>query len=307
MNKLFGVILVSVFLSQNTSFAGGPWTQNKGKAYFKLSEFWIVFDEHFTASGDIDDNTTTGIFNTYLYGEYGLTDRLTIMTNSALFTRSFINDRRSTTGTLLSEGDAINAIGDIDMGLKYQLTSKSSPIVVAASVVFGLPTGRIGAGKDNNLQTGDGEFNQIFRIDAGKGFKTKNNPSYISGYLAFNNRTSSGENFTQRLGRGFNLGLEDSFSDEVRFGLEYGIGLADERFWLIARFYSLESLKNGKGIEGNTNIFANNTEYTGLSLEANYYINDKIGVSASSGGAFRGETIAASPSFNVGVFLDLSK
>ena len=300
-------LVFTFYLLSQLSFAGGAWTQGKGKAYFKLSEFWILFDEHFTASGEIDPNTTTGIFNTYLYGEYGLTDKLTLTTNAALFTNNFMRARRSSTGTLLTERDGIKALGDIDFGVKYQLSSSDSPIAIAASLNLGLPTGRINAGRDNNLQTGDGEFNQQIQLDIGKGFQGKSNAHYVNAYVAFNNRTSTGDSFAQRIGRGLDLGREDIFSDEFRFGMEYGIGMMERKLWVIARFYLLESLRNGDDFEQSTNIFANNTEYTGTSLEVSYYILEKLGIAANVGGAFRGEIIAASPSFDLGVFLDLSK
>ncbi|WP_367393061.1 hypothetical protein [Lewinella sp. LCG006] len=56
-----------------------------------------------------------------------------------------------------------------------------------------------------------------------------------------------------------------------------------------------------------TNIFANNTEFSGVALEAAYYIKGRWGVSASFAGAFRGEIIAAAPAYSVGVFCDLNK
>jgi len=300
-------LVFAFYLLSNIAHAGGAWTQGKGKAYFKLSEFWILFDEHFTGSGAIDANTTTGIFNTYLYGEYGLTDKLTLTTNAALFTSNFMRARRSSTGTLLTQRDGINALGDIDLGVKYKLTSSTSPVAIAATLNVGLPTGRINAGRDNNLQTGDGEFNQQLQLDVGKGFQGKTNAHYVNAYVAYNNRTGTEDTFAERIGRGVNLAREDVFSDEFRFGMEYGIGMMERKLWVILRFYMLESLRNGDNFEQTTNIFANNTEYTGTSLEVSYYILEKLGVAANVGGAFRGEIIAASPSFDLGVFLDLSK
>jgi len=52
---LFAVIIVCLSTS---AFAGGPWPQKKGKAYIKLSEWWTVFDTHFTTRGFEDPNVT---------------------------------------------------------------------------------------------------------------------------------------------------------------------------------------------------------------------------------------------------------
>lgn len=284
------VILASILFTQSL-IAGGPWPQAKGKGYFKLSEWWIVFDQHYTDQGLIDPNVTTGLYNTFLYGEYGLTDRLTLNVNANLFARNFTNNVVSgTTGDLILAGDAINSIGDIDLGLKYGLTRPGASFPIAASILFGIPTGVTGGGEQLNLQTGDGEFNQILQLDAGHGFNIGKVPVYASAYGGINIRSNG-------------------YSEEIRFGGELGIALVQSKLWLVSKLAVIESLKNGDTAINNTStsIFANNTEFASLALEANYYLTKKIGVSASYAGALRGEIIAAAPSFSIGVFVDLSK
>lgn len=287
MKKL--IIFVFVFILSNSIFAGGPWPQPKGKGYFKLSEWWVVFDQHFTDSGKLDPNVTTGIFNTTLYAEYGFTDRLTGILNAPIFSRNYMNNLVSnTTKDVLVEGEALNSIGDFDLGLKYGLTSPDARIPISASLILGLPTGKESGGTQGNLQTGDGEFNQIIQVDAGLGFNLGKLPAYASGYVGVNNRSNG-------------------FSEEFRFGIEAGVSLLDKKLWLISRLNAVESFKNGDTAETttSTSIFANNTEFTGIAIEAAYYLNKKWGVSASVAGAFRGEIIAAAPSYSVGVFYDL--
>ena len=179
MKNIISIIILSIAFS-TFSFAGGPWPQPKGKGYFKLSEWWIVFDQHYTDQGLIDPNVTTGIFNTSLYAEYGITNRLTAQFNGALLSRNYMNNLRSnTTKELLVAGEAINRLGDIDVGLKYGLTKQGASLPVSISLILGLPTGTPVAGELNNLQTGDGEFNQILQIDAGKGFKIGKSEAYV--------------------------------------------------------------------------------------------------------------------------------
>ncbi len=284
---LFSSILAFIF--SGNIIAGGPWPQPKGKGYFKLSEWWIVFDQHYTDQGLLDPNVTNGVFNTFFYGEYGLSDRFTIIANAPLFSRSFNNNLRSaTTNEVLAPGDAINSIGDIDLGFKYGISKVGAKIPVALSLSFGLPTGNSSGGIQNNLQTGDGEFNQIIQLDAGHGFKLGKKSSYVSGYLGFNHRTKG-------------------FSEEFRLGLEFGLGFLKEKLWINTKFNLVESLKNGDTAAevNSTSIFANNSEFASIAIEANYYITKKIGISAGMAGAFRGEIIAAAPSYNVGIFYDL--
>lgn len=292
--KKYIIILAVLIIGINTAQAGGPWPQKKGKGYFKLSEWWIVFDQHFTGSGGIDPNITSGIFNTTLYAEYGFTDRLTGIAYAPLLSRTYMNNlRSSTTDEILIEGDALNSFGDMDLGIKYGITKPGAKIPIAATLLLGIPTGQTSGGELGNLQTGDGEFNQLLQLDAGTSFqlgKKKKVNSYVSAYVGFNHRTND-------------------FSEEFRYGFEYGAGFMDNKLWLVGKLNAIESLKNGATAENttSTSIFANNSEYISYSLEAAYYVTKKVGFSVSYASAFRGEIIAAAPSYSVGVFLDLGK
>ncbi len=289
--KNLSIILLLLVAFSTSVFAGGPWPQKKGKGYFKLAEWWVIFDQHYTDNGKIDPNVTSGIFNTTLYAEYGFTDRLTGIINAPIFSRNYNNNLISnTTKEVLVPGDAYNGIGDFDLGLKYGITQPGAKVPVSLTLTLGLPTGKSVAGELNNLQTGDGEFNQLLQVDAGTGFKLGKTSAYVSAYTGINNRTNG-------------------FSDEFRFGIEAGVGLANEKFWLTGRILGVESFKNGDTAETttSTSIFANNSEFLSVGVEGSYYITKKVGVSVSAAGAFRGEIIAAAPSYSVGVFLDLSK
>ncbi len=282
------------FLFISLAKAGGPWPQFKGKAYIKLSEWWLTFDQHYTSTGGIDPNITTGIFNTSIYAEYGFTNKLTGIIYAPLLSRNYMNNQVSaTTQEILIKGEAVNFFGDIDLGVKYGLTKKGAKVPISASLILGLPTGKSSAGSSGQLQTGDGEFNQLIQIDAGTGFqlgKKKKVNSYVSAYLGFNNRTKK-------------------YSEEFRYGFEFGSGFFKNKLWLVGKVNAIESFKNGATAEDitSTSIFSNNSEYISYSLEAAYYFTKKVGMSLSYASAFRGEIIAAAPSYSVGVFLDLSK
>lgn len=290
MKKLIFLAFIITFIS-TTAFAGGPWPQKKGKAYIKLSEWWTVFDTHFTTRGFEDPNTTTGIFNTSVFVEYGFSDRLTGIVNAPVLSRTFMNNIVSgTTGEINVAGEAINTIGDIDLGLKYSLNGREAKVPMALTLTLGIPTGETAGGTQENLATGDGEFNQMIRYDIGTGFKLGDVSAYSSGYAAFNNRTND-------------------FSEELRYGLELGLGFAKEKIWLVGKFDVSDSFKNGSFNEAitNTSIFADQSEFVNLGAEINVYVTKKLGISASYTEILTGEIIAASPSYSVGVFLDLSK
>ncbi len=290
MKKSIIYIAAILFLSTSV-FAGGPWPQPKGVGYFKLSEWWTSFDQHFTDEGLLDPNSTTGIYNTAFYGEYGISNRVTLIANANLFSRNVINNQVSgTNGSIIIPGDSYNGLGDIDLGIKYGLTAPGSKYPVAITATFGLPTGATNEGALGNLATGDGEFNQMIQLDAGTGFKLGGLNAYASAYGGFNHRTNG-------------------FSEEIRFGAELGIGLLDSKLWLATKLNVVESLQNGDTAETttSTSIFANNTEYSSFALEANYYVTKRVGVSANVAGAFTGAIIAAAPSYSVGIFYDMGK
>jgi hypothetical protein len=281
-------VLIGSLLFTQTVQAGGGWTAGKGNGYYKLSQWWIVADQHFTDAGLIDPNVTSGIFNTSLYAEYGVTDRFTGVVYFPFFSRATMNNQISeTTGNIISQGDAINSIGDTDIGLKYGIL-KNKKVALSATLKLGLPIGNASGGRDGNLQTGDGEFNQILQLDAGVPLSLGKIPAYFNTYVGMNNRS-------------------EGFSDEFRFGLEAGLGLSKGKLWLIGRIDGVESLKNGSlGTDINsTSVFANNSEFTSASVEGAYYLTKKLGVSASFATAFRGEIIFAAPSYSLGIFLDI--
>lgn len=283
MKKTSFIILLLLVLPM-MSFAGGGWPQKKGKGYFKLSQYFIISDRYFSPAGDLLDIATASIYQTSFYGEYGITDRLTGIAYVPFFSRATLNEQVSSfNGDVLAEGDAVNSFGDTDLTLKYGLIV-DKPIVVSASLTLGLPLGNSAGGDTGVLQTGDGEFNQMVTVEASRGLRKGR--AWISALLAFNNRS-------------------DSFSDELRYGLELGHKLGEK--W-IANFklLSVNSLNNGSDFETPSNgIFSNNIEYIATTYELAYSWSEKYGVSAAIGTALDGRRVLASPSFSAGIFMNL--
>jgi hypothetical protein len=203
-------ILALLLTASSTSWAGGGWPQPKGGGFFKIGQWWVIADRHYTDAGLIDPNVTNAIYNTSLYAEYGLTDRLTGIVYFPFLSRSLFNNTVSAgSGEIIQAGEAINGIGDTDISLKYGLVV-DKPVVVSASVLFGLPLGIASGGNDGRLQTGDGEFNQMLRVDASTSFSIGEIEAWSTIYAGYNNRTQG-------------------FSDEVRFGVELGGQFFDKR------------------------------------------------------------------------------
>ena len=263
--------------------AGGGWPQKKGHGFFKLGFWWLRSDRFFAPNGDIIDIPTAGIHTVSLYGEYGITDRLTGIVYFPFFSRATLNEQVSgTSGDLLAAGDAVNSVGDTDVTIKYGLI-QNGPVVVSASLTLGLPLGNEAGGDTQVLQTGDGEFNQMITVEASRSFSAIG--AYATVLLAFNNRTNN-------------------FSDEIRYGLEAGVTV--KNFTLLGRLYSVESLENGNELETPSNgIFSNNLEFVSFSPELIYTYKEKYGVTASVGTAFSGKRVLARPAYSFGVFMKL--
>ncbi len=272
--------ILSVALSH--AIAGGGWPQPKGKGYFKLSQSFLMSPRYFDGNGNIIElSPSYGYFSTSFYGEYGFTDRLTGIIYMPFFARAVKNELRFNQSGIVDPGAALNSFGDTDIAIKYGLVV-NKPIVVSATLLFGLPLGDNGVTNASALQTGDGEFNQMLRIDASHSFYPKK--FYVSAYAAFNNRTKG-------------------FSDEVRFGAEVGLTL--NKFIPIFKVNTVHSLFNGDAGIVQNGIFSNNTEFISPSLELNYQLTEKIGVSGSIATALAARNILASPNFGVGVYMKL--
>jgi hypothetical protein len=280
-------IILSLLLAIGVDYslmAGGGWTPKKKKGFFKFGQNILRSNKFYSPSGDIIDVTTISLYTTSLYGEYGLTDRLAAIMYAPLFVRNTINKMESRqTGMIISDGDMANSIGDLDLGIKYALVYNKK-IAVSTSLTLGIPTGITSGGEGEILQTGDGEFNQLLKIEASKSFYPV--PMYVSAAIGFNNRTKG-------------------FSEEFHFGVEVGYTF-NERLTTTFKVYNVSSFKNGNSPASAGNaIFSNETEFFSYGPEISYKLKGNFGISGSAAYALSGKRILAAPNYNLGVFITL--
>ncbi len=261
--------------------AGGGWPQPRKGGYFKLGQNAILASTFYGPTGDLVDITTIGLYTTSLYGEYGFTDRITGIAYFPFYVKSTLNEIKFRQSGVTIPGDEFSSMGDAEIGVKYGIV-RNKPFVVSATLMLGLPIGSTAGGDSKILQTGDGEFNQMIRMDVSHSFHPKS--LFASAYAAFNNRTNN-------------------FSDEVRFGLE--LGGTFKKFIPIFKINMVQSLENGGTAVVQNGVFSNNTEYFSPALELNYQVTDQIGISASGAFAFSGQNILAAPNWGLGVYLKL--
>jgi len=279
--KRYSIILLC--LVSASAFAGGGWPQPKKKGFFKLSQSILRSDQFFDADGNIIDITTVSLYTTSIYGEYGITDRLTGVVYAPIFVRSTLNEIKRRQSGDITPGDEVNSLGDFDIGIKYGLTP-GKKIAVSIGLTLGLPLGETQGGDTELLQTGDGEFNQLIMLEASHSFYPK--PIYATVGVGFNNRT-------------------DNFSDEFRYGIEVGY-TGIKNLTAALKINSTVSFFNGDDEEaGNNGVFANNTEFFAITPEVSYDLGEKFGISASAGFAASGRRILASPNLGFGVYMKL--
>ncbi|HAS46220.1 MAG TPA: hypothetical protein DCS93_37410 [Microscillaceae bacterium] len=256
---------------------GGGWVAGKGHGYLRLGQRMIQANKFFNLGGEVIDITTAGVHITELYGEYGLGNNLEVSLYFPLFFRSTLNSIRFEQSGRVQPGDEVNSIGDINVGIKYALI-KNKPFVLSASLILGIPSGVVGGGNTQLLQTGDGEFNQMLRLDVGYSFS----PFYLTAGIGFNNRTQD-------------------FSDEIHANFE--IGVTYKKLIAMIKAGTVQSLNNGEAAAAVTGIFSNNTEFISAGPEIAWLFNKNFGFSGGVAFAFAGQNILAAPAYNAGFFV----
>ncbi len=272
--------LCFTFISLGT-MAGGGWTHAKGTGYFKLGQSILRSDKFYDANGDIVSIFTTSVYQTSLYGEYGFTDRLNGVLYTPFFSRVTLNRVEFASGRV-QEGDEHNGIGDSRIGLQYGLIS-GKPFVMSVSAFLGLPLGTTNGGNTQALQTGDGEFNQLIKLDASYGFQKI--PAFASASVGFNNRTKG-------------------FSEEYHIGAEVGY-IWKKKLITIFKFATIQSFKNGDASGSANGIFSNDLEFVSFTPEIAYLITDQWGATANYGTAIAGERVLAAPAYSFGIFYNM--
>lgn len=276
----WGVLVAGLLFQPFYVYAGG-WIQPRGQGFYKLSEQLVRASSFYEPNGNRLPITTLSTYTTSLYGEYGLTDRLTLVGYIPFVQRITLNKRVfAVSGVEDFSGDAKTGIADSDVGFRIGLLSTGAT-VLNAQVMLGLPLGD--SGQTNGLYTGDGESNQSISLQVGRSLYPL--PAYLAGEVGINHRLKG-------------------FSDEFRYAFEAGFTIR-QRLTVALHLRGVESLKNGNNtLTGGTGGLAgNNVRFLLYGPEISYLIKPDIGVSLSVTGAARGQNVLAAPSYSFGFFI----
>jgi hypothetical protein len=265
---LLTILIISV--SATASFAGG-WTQPKGGGFAKIDAYIINAGNVFDDDGESVSIPDYSFLSTNLYAEYGITDKL-----SGIIYFPFLVSSESDPFAG-EESISISSVGDLDIGVRYGLL-QTERVVVSGVLMLGIPTGS--AEEEELLWTGDGEFNQIIKAEAG--FSLPASVYAVAG-LGFNNRSQG-------------------FSDEVIFDIEAGIGLFDQQLFFALKSAGKLPMDNGdEDVTGGYGMFSNNTGYVSFGPELTYIMKNGLGFSVNTYGAFFGRNLLAAPSYSAGI------
>jgi hypothetical protein len=279
---VFFIVLVVLNLTTEDVNAGA-WPQQRGHGFYKLGLKFIRANQFYEPSGNKIDIPTFGDYTTSFYGEYGLTDKLTLVAYFPFFKRITLNEQVGrSSGFVFFEGDEVSGVADADIGLRLGLL-QSGPTVLSIGIKLGLPIGK--DSQANGLLTGDGEFNQLLTFEIGQSFYPR--PMYFTGAVGVNNRSK---------------GYSDEFHYLAEFGYTFG-----SRFTVVVRLHGIESFKNGDDavLGGMGGLYANNQRYLAYGPEIIYRIRKNFGITAGVEGASRAQNVLSAPAFSFGVFLEM--
>lgn len=269
-------ILVLVVLVSGNLIAQSAWTQKKGKTYTQLS--YSTISDYDRLFGEPDYNTERKITDNtiQLYGEYGLTDKTTLLLNLPL--------------KLIKTGDQVfntvpvttatnkTALGNIEIGIKHLLYNKAFTLSGQLSIEANTST----FDDNSGIRTGYDAWSFTPTLNAGKSFGKMYAQAFIGGHIRTND-----------------------YSSNFKFGAEYGIKFI-QRIWVIGYLDFVSSFNNGDIIlpESNllTGLYVNNQEYSAYGVKGIVEINENFGASAGFGGAFSGNNVARQAAISFGLY-----
>ncbi|MGB1296218.1 MAG: transporter [Flavobacteriales bacterium] len=267
------------------SIAQSAWTKKESEGYLQFQYNTIpTYDEVFQESGDesLFPHREQSQHSLNFYGEYGLTDKTTIIGHVPLSIMHTGELNENIDWDVIdinsSKKETITALGNIEFGVRHKLYSKSVEISGQLNVHLNTST----YDKESGIRTGYDAYSFIPTINIGKGW----NKSYIQGFTGAALRTND-------------------YFQSFKIGIEYGYKI-HEHVWAIAFIDGLITMDEGDIEETAqsrwTYMYVNNQEYVAFGLKLNYELKDNFGMNLGFGGAFSAKRVAKKPSLALGIY-----
>ncbi len=252
---LAGLMIVATGVGAPQKAQADGWTMPRGVGFYQVRFETLRTRSYFEPTGNRLGVPTIGAYRVSLYGEYGLTDRISVLAYVPIERLTLNRQVGAVSGIELDPGDAVTGAADMVLGIRGNLFS-SGRTVVSVGLAFGIPTGS--ATQESGLYTGDGEANQQVTIEVGHGFGTS---GYVVAVAGFNHRT-----------RGF--------SDEIVYRAEVG-GPVWRRVSGAVRCSGVQSLQNGDAVLGGRGLRGNDQRFLRYGAELRMAVTTNTGVALS--------------------------
>jgi len=272
-------VLLFIFLYSANSFGQSAWTKNKDETYLQLTYSTISNYNDIYANPDYKSEREIADNTLQFYGEYGITDKTTLLLNVPL---KFITTGDLTTNNIaFTTAESKTSLGNIELGIKHRFYTKKW--IIAGQL--NIETNTSSFYKDSGIRTGYNAWTFTPTLNTSRSFKT----FYVQTFVGFNLRTNN-------------------YSSNFKIGGEIGTKIT-KKIWVIGLIDIVKSFKNGSIIlplsNSLTALYVNNQDYGGYGLKVNTEFTKTFGATVSFGGAFFGNNVAKQVALNAGLYVKL--
>ncbi|MBT2162194.1 hypothetical protein [Zobellia barbeyronii] len=252
------IILLMLSFCATYLQAQSGWTREAKGFYVQATASYFSSNDYYTTEGRLADQGST--FNSsglLLYGEYGISNRLTAIVDVPLVRLNSF----STTET-------VGGVGNIQLAVKYKLL-KNFPLSLQVALDIPSNDGEnfaqskspddFGQINEINLPLSDGEFNVWTTLAASHGFA--NGKTYASAFTSINFRT-------------------ESFSNQLQVGAEVG-HLFFDKLYLIGKLKIQEKLSSEINNQSGSFLYGEGTTFTNIGITSMYKLNDHLNLVAN--------------------------
>ena len=279
-------ILIISLLAFTSAFSQSPWTQKKGEAYTQfgfstIPNYSSLFgDPNFDTERSITDNTFQ------LYGEYGVSDKTTLLLNvpfKNISTSDLTNP--SPTSVPITQEETVSSLGNITAGVRHNFYNNKW--LISGQLDIELNTGSYQ--ELSGIRTGYDAFTFRPLISAGRGF----DKFYVQAFTGLDLRTND-------------------YSSNFKIGGEAGAKVLN-RVWVVGFLDIVQSFENGDFVPPAENIltglYVNDQEFFGYGLKAIVEATPKFGVIASFGSVLSdaNNNVPREAAYNFGLYYKIGK
>ncbi|MDA0336060.1 MAG: transporter [bacterium] len=273
-----GLLLVLLLAAAPPATASG-WTQPQGHGFYKMGAQILRGHDFHDGQGRSVQIPTLAQYTLSTYVEYGLRDNLTLITYLPVFERITLNRLEGRpSGFVYTRGEAVNGIGDGELGLRFRLW-QGAATVVSAALNLGLALGN--DEQASGLQTGDGEWNQRLELQLGHSLYPA--PAWIGASLGYDHRLR---------------GYADRFVYNAEIGTHMG-----QRWHLILHARGVRSLDEGADTVrgGAGGLAANDQRYFSFGPEVLFDVAADVTLSLGTMTGLDLRNTLSAPSLSVGL------